>query len=105
MPAFYYGLDRTGTTECLFIADEPGVAYIDPVDCLGIIFTSDFIQSKNPDGTFTVTKSTGETMIVDVAAETIFFDSFENFVMDNIEKGGSAIDSDYVIEHPYTISG
>ena len=102
---YFFNLEDTGTTECLFFEDEPNVAYIDPVDYLSRIYTTGFSQEKNGDGTFTVTKSTGETMIADINADRLSFDSFENFVFDNVNQDGSITDAEYDIEYPAVIKG
>ena len=99
------GVEKSGTTECVFFEDEPSVPYINPVDYLKNIYTVDFEEVKNSDGTYTVTKATGEKMTLDANADTVAFDLYENYFADNPEQSGSSMQADFVLGHPYRFEG
>ena len=105
LTAYLYDKEKTTTKECLFFADEPSVPYIDPVEFLSGIFTSDFSQTNNGDGLFTVTKGDGEKMLIDANADTVTFERYEIFAGDDVYSEGNSLVADFGKEMPFAYAG
>ena len=105
VPTYFFSMEKSGTTECVFFEDEPSVPYINPVDYLKHIYTVGFEEVKNPDGTFTVTKATGENMTIDPETDTVSFDIYENYFGTDSNQAGSSMDTDFVLGHPNRFLG
>ena len=84
-------MEKSGTTECVFFEDEPSVPCINPAEYLRHIYT--------------VTKETGEKMTLDVNADTVAFDCYEDYFSDYPEQSGSSMQSDFVLGYPYRFEG
>ena len=104
LTAYLYGKEKTTTKECLFFADKPSVPYINPAEFLSGIYTSDFSQTNNGDGIFTVTKG-GQKMLLDANADTVTFERYELFVSDDIYMEGNSLSADYGREMPFAYAG
>ena len=78
----------------VFTQELPEVVYIAPEDFLNHTYTVKAVQTKNADGTYSVTSKNG-TMLVDPNADTITYENFEQFVLYDIDSEGSATFSDY----------
>lgn len=76
--AYLYGMDDKTVMTCLIDPALPDVPYIRAVDYLDQLYTVDFSCEKNSDGTYTVSNANGE-MVVDVDADTIYFEDFDTF--------------------------
>ena len=76
--AYLYSLEETKSIRCVFYDDLPEVPYLDPCDFFEVIFTSDFSQIKNEDGTFTVT-SGEDAMVIDTGKDTLYFENFDEY--------------------------
>ena len=98
-------MEKSGTTECVCFEDEPSVPCINPAEYLRHIYTVGFEEVKNSDGTYTVTKETGEKMTLDVNADTVAFDCYEDYFSDYPEQSGSSMQSDFVLGYPYRFEG
>ena len=105
VPTYFFSMEKSGTTECVFFEDEPSVPYINPVDYLKSIYTVGFEEVKNSDGTYTVTKATGEKMTLDANADTVAFDIYENYYGNDPNQEGSSMAADFVQGHPNRFQG
>ena len=105
VPTYFFSMEKSGTTECVFFYYYPSVPYINPVDYLKHIYTVGFEEVKNPDGTFTVTKATGENMTIDPETDTVSFDIYENYFGTDSNQAGSSMDTDFVLGHPNRFLG
>ena len=95
--AYVYSLENTKTFECLFRSDLPDVPYIDVIDYLNVIYTDEFTESANEDGTFTVTNVNGYTMVVDPGNDTVFFENYDEFISCETSQEGSSLNIDYLL--------
>ena len=93
--AYLFSMEETATIECVFFDALPEVPYIDPVDYLGVIFTDDFTEKDNGDGAFTISSPKGD-MVLDAENDTIFFNSFDDFLENSTNRTGSTIDLSFV---------
>ena len=105
VPTYFFSMEKSGTTECVFFEDEPSVPYINPVDYLKSIYTVGFEEVKNSDGTYTVTKATGEKMTLDANADTVAFDIYANYYGNDPNQEGSSMAADFVQGHPNRFQG
>ena len=94
--AYVFSVENTKTITCLFRDDLPEVPYINPMDYLNIIFADQFTEVKNDDGTYTVTNAYGSEMIVNAAADTIYFKDFDAFMDCITNDDGSSIDITFI---------
>lgn len=92
---YVFSLENVKITACVFSSVLPDVPYIDPVDYLSTIYTDEFSQNKNDDGTFTVTAPNG-TMIADTVSDTLSFESFEEFSKNNQNREGSSLNINFI---------
>ncbi len=92
---YVFSLDNVKTTSCVFSDILPDVPYIDPVDYLSAIYTDEFSQNNNGDGTYTVTAPNG-AMIADVGSDTLSFASFEDFSSNHPNNEGSSLNIEFI---------
>ena len=95
--AYLYSMDKSTTIECLFDPDLPSIPYIDACDYLQNIYTVEFTETKNEDGTYTVESKNG-AMIVDLEKDTVHFDNYEQFSGSDVYMEGSSIAADFIEE-------
>ncbi|MBQ2212035.1 MAG: hypothetical protein II410_03995, partial [Ruminococcus sp.] len=98
LTAHIYNMEDTETLQCLFKSSMPDMAFISTVDFLKHIYVDEPSESKNADGTYTITNPKG-TMVIDPQKDTIHFDSFEDFVSAKENAEGTELDVSYVKEH------
>lgn len=65
VPAYLYGMDKQTELECVFTQELPEVVYIAPEDYLNHIYTTTNVQTKNADGTYSVTSENGTIRLSD----------------------------------------
>jgi|GEM_PF-1057583 len=94
LTAYLYSKDKTATLTCLFTQDLPNMAYISTADFCKYVFLGDTTETKNDDGTYTVTNS-GGSMVVDPEKDALHFDLFEDFLAAEPDAEGSLLDSPY----------
>lgn len=82
--AYLFSPDETAELECLFEKDV-NLPYIKPEDFLDRAYEIDFSTKKNSDGTFTVSNEYGD-MLIDPKADTLYFESFEDFAYNDAKS-------------------
>ena len=102
--AYRYSMDDSFTVECLFTAELPDMPYINVVDYCETVFIDSFTEAKNEDGTYTVANSKG-TMVIDPDADTVYFESFEDFSNAKSALEGTDMASLYVRQKDNDIEG
>lgn len=95
--AYRYSMEDTAGIECLFTSDLPDVPYISAIDYVSNIYDDIFTETRNDDGTYTMTNPNGK-MVVDTNADTIYFESFDDFMSADSKAEGTSLDSPYVDE-------
>lgn len=91
---YLYSMDKQTELECLFTEELPEVPYIDPEDYMDHVFTVDAMETKNSDGTYSVTNRNG-TMVIDPNADTVYYENFERLIQRDINDIGSLIEDPY----------
>ena len=104
LTAYRYSEDKTAALTCLFTADLPNMAYISTADFCKYVILGDTTETKNADGTYTVTNSIG-SMVVDPAGDTLHFDVFEDFIAAEPDAEGSSLDAPYCKYQESVIEG
>ena len=99
VPAYLYGMDKQTEIECVFTQELPELVYIPPEDYLNHIYTTTNVQTKNADGTYSVTSENG-TMVVDPNADTIYYEYFERFTIYSVNMEGTSTSDDYLKSLP-----
>ena len=94
--AYLYSAESEKTITCLFREDLPDAPYIDPIDYLNVIYTDLFTEQLNDDGTYTITNAYEETMVIDPAADTIYFANYDAFTDCYTNSEGSSVSIDYI---------
>lgn len=102
--AYRYSMDDSTTIECIFTADLPDMPYIRAIDYLSNVFIENFTETKNDDGTYTISTKNG-SMVVNTEADTVYFESFENFFLNEVVKEGTSLDAPYVEAKETEIEG
>lgn len=92
---YVFSLENVKTTECVFSGVLPEVPYIDPVDYLSAVFTNEFSQCKNDDGTYSVKIENG-TMTLDTVKDTVYFDNFNSFFSLDANMEGSDVNIGFI---------
>ena len=94
LTAYLFNMEDTKTIECIFTSALPEVPYIEVSDYVGTIYKEQFTETKNDDGTFTLTGPNG-SMFINTENDTVTYDSFEEFM--NLEgvSEGTTLDSPY----------
>ena len=87
--------DACGIT-CVFSDKLPEIPYIHPSDYLGNIYNAEFTETKNSDGTYTISDTNG-TMVIDPVKDTIHFDVLEDFTNEEIIVDSTILDSPYLL--------
>ncbi len=95
--AYLFNKDDSKELECLFTSALPDVPYIDAADYLNVIYTTPYTESKNADGTVTVSCKDA-SMTIDAENDTIYFDVFESFVSQPTAANGTLFDVPYCLE-------
>ena len=95
--AYLYNMNNSKEIECLFTSALPDMPYIDAVDYLNSVYTVPYTESKNDDGTVTVSCKEG-SMTVDAENDTLCFDGFESFVSQPTVSEGTLFDVPYCSE-------
>ena len=98
LTAHIYNMEDTETMQCLFKSSMPDMAFISTVDFLNHIYVDEPSESKNADGTYTITNPKG-TMVIDPQNDTIHFDSFEDFISAKPNVDGTEMDVPYLKEY------
>ncbi len=94
LTAYLFNMEDTKTIECIFTSALPEVPYIEASDYVGTVYKEQFTETKNNDGTFTLTGPNG-SMFINPENDTVTYDSFEEFM--NLEgvSEGTTLDSPY----------
>lgn len=92
--AYIYKEDATRTFDCVFYDRLPEVPFIDPVDYLNTIYTENFVEEKNSDGTYTLSCDKC-ALTFDPDTETISTDSMDDVYSCIHQTEGSSIHIDY----------
>ena len=95
LTSYVFSMDKTKRIDCVFSSSLPEVPYITAEDYLCCIYDGEFFGSKNPDGTYSVSTSTGK-MVIDTDKDTVFFGAGEDLIGE-IE----AVKDGTVLEAPY----
>lgn len=104
VPTYLYDMDHQIGLECLFTSELPEVAYIDAEDYLDHLYSVDAVETKNPDGTFTVSNKNG-AMVIDPSADTISYENFEKLIKNDTNVEGSVFDSAFAQPLPLEQTG
>lgn len=104
VPTYLYGMDKQIELDCLFTSDLPEVAYVDPEDYMDHLYTIEAAETKNDDGTYSVSNANG-TMVIDPDADTIYYENFEKLVNNDTNQVGSMLDSYYAVDLPWEQTG
>ena len=94
--AYMFSVESTKTLTCLFRDDLPEVPYINPMDYLNIIYADQFTEARNDDGTYTITNAYGAEMVVNAAADTIYFEDYDAFSDCNTNEEGSSVEINFI---------
>ena len=98
LTAHIYNMEDTETMQCLFKSSMPDMAFISTVDFLKHIYVDEPSESKNADGTYTITNPKG-TMVIDPQHDTLHFDCFEVFISAQSNVDGTEMDVPYLKEY------
>lgn len=98
LTAHIYNMEDTETMQCLFKSSMPDMAFISTVDFLKHIYVDEPSESKNADGTYTITNPKG-TMVIDPQHDTLHFDYFEDFVTAKVNVEGTEMNVPYIKEY------
>jgi len=79
LTAYLFNMDDTVSITCLFEDTLPVFPYISAVDYLDRMYECTFTETKNGDGTVSVS-NTFETMVIDAEKDTVYFDCYEKFI-------------------------
>lgn len=104
LTAYLYNMEDTTSIECLFTAALPDIPYIDAADYVANVFDTKFTETKNSDGTFTLSHEQG-SMTINTENDTICFDSFEDFMNIAGKSEGTMLDAKYTRASGVTLEG
>ncbi len=104
LTVYQYDMDHSAGYDCLFGNALPDIPYMDAKDYLSNIYSVDFDESQNTDGTYTVSSQNG-TMTVDPVNDTVRFDTYESFVFQDSFSSGSAMESTIALASGIEIEG
>lgn len=92
---YVFSIDNVKTTSCVFSSLLPEAPYIDPVDFLSTVYINEFSQTKNEDGTFTVSAPRG-TLTADAVNDILYSENFEAFSANDNNNEGSSVNINFV---------
>lgn len=104
LTAYLFNMDDTTTLDCMFTSSLPDIPYIELSDYVGVIYTEQFTETKNNDGTFTLT-GPGGNMFINPQNDTVSYDSFEEFMNIEGKSEGTMLNAPYCKTLNVTIEG
>lgn len=91
---YIYGMDNSTALQCLFDTELQEVPYINVLDYLSFTYIISYNFSYKGFGKYSVSGDSG-TMTVDTVNDTVYFNSYETFLLYGVYYEGSSLDSDY----------
>ena len=104
LTAYLFNMDDTTKLDCMFTSSLPDIPYIELSDYVGVIYNDQFTETKNDDGTFTLT-GPGGNMFINPQNDTVSYDSFEKFMSIEGKSDGTMLNAPYCKALGVTIEG